>query len=309
MKTIRNIVLLAVAFSTAPGFSQSIERYVVASSGDHFIAGNISLSWTLGELATETWSAGNVILTEGFQQPDVIEVSLKLDLTMFMEGPFNGADMNTNLNTSGSIPLSQPYNSSPWNYSGTEAVASIPNSNVVDWVLIELRDAPTASSATQATRIARQALFVLKDGTVTALDGSSIPQFSVTPVYQVFAVVWHRNHVAIMSATGITQSGGVYTYNFSSAVGQVYGANNAHKQIGTGIWGMIGGDGNGDEQINNLDKNDVWALQAGFSGYYSGDFNLDNQVNNNDKNDVWNPNTGLGGQVPDYLTPVISVPD
>ncbi|MBN1339100.1 MAG: hypothetical protein JXA03_07245 [Bacteroidales bacterium] len=298
MKTLISI-LLAVVFITVTGFSQSIERYVVASSGDHYSNANISLSWTLGEPATSTWTAGNIILTEGFQQPDVIEVSLKLDLTMFMEGPFNGADMNTNLNTSGSIPLSQPYNTAPWNYSGTEAVAAIPSSNVVDWVLIELRDAPTASSATQATRIARQALFVLKNGTVTSLDGSSVAQFSVNPVNQLFAVVWHRNHVAIMSATRLTQTAGVFTYDFTSGVGQAYGANNAHKQVAPGIWGMIGGDGNGDEQINNLDKNDVWAFQAGFSGYFSGDFNLDNQVNNNDKNDVWNPNTGLGGQVPD----------
>jgi hypothetical protein len=226
-------------------------------------------------------------------------VSLQIDITFLLEGPFNGLLMNTNLNANGSIPLSQPYNTAPWNYTGTEAVAAIPTNDVVDWVLIELRDAPTAASATQATTIARQALFVLNNGTVTALDGTSVPQFSVTPVHQLFAVVWHRNHIAIMSATGLTQTAGVYTYDFTSGVGQAYGSNNAHKQITPGLWGMIGGDGNGDEQINNLDKNDVWAPQAGLSGYFRGDFNLDNQVNNTDKNDVWNPNTGLGGQVPD----------
>ncbi|MCD4734485.1 MAG: hypothetical protein K8R53_00450, partial [Bacteroidales bacterium] len=72
----------------------------------------------------------------------------------------------------------------------------------------------------------------------------------------------------------------------------------AHKEIGTGIWGMIGADGNADSQINNADKLDVWAVQAGSGGYQNGDFNLDAQVNNSDKNDVWIPNTGLGGQVP-----------
>jgi hypothetical protein len=61
---------------------------------------------------------------------------------------------------------------------------------------------------------------------------------------------------------------------------------------------MAAADGNADSQINNADKNDVWAVQAGASGYLPGDFNMDTQVNNSDKNDAWAPNTGLGGQVP-----------
>jgi len=62
---------------------------------------------------------------------------------------------------------------------------------------------------------------------------------------------------------------------------------------------MVGGDGDANNQIENADKNDVWAVQAGASGYLSGDFTMDVQVNNTDKNDIWAPNSGKGGQVPD----------
>ncbi len=44
-----------------------------------------------------------------------------LDLQVFLEGPFSGSDMNTGLNSSGNIPLSQPYNVPPCNYAGTES--------------------------------------------------------------------------------------------------------------------------------------------------------------------------------------------
>ena len=102
-----------------------------------------------------------------------------------------------------------------------------------------------------------------------------------------------------MSAYPVTESGGVYTYDFTTGANQAYGGLLGHKKIGAGVWGMIGGDGNADKQIANSDKNDVWAVQAGTSGYLSGDFTMDVQVNNSDKNDIWAPNSGKGGQVPD----------
>ena len=42
------------------------------------------------------------------------------DITAFLEGPFNGTDMNALLGSY--IPLSQPYNVAPWGYAGTENV-------------------------------------------------------------------------------------------------------------------------------------------------------------------------------------------
>ncbi|MBN1340171.1 MAG: hypothetical protein JXA03_12655, partial [Bacteroidales bacterium] len=224
--------------------------------------------------------------------------AFSLDVKVYLEGPFNGSLMTTTLNPV-MLPLTQPYNQAPWNYSGSESVTAIPNSTVVDWVLIELRDAPDAASATGATVLARRAGFLHNNGTVTGTDGTSLMQFTETITNQLLVVVRHRNHISIMSGDYLQNNAGICSWDFTSGINQAYGGGNAHKQIAPGIWGMTGADGNADNQINNGDKNDVWAGQAGSGGYKSGDFNLDAQVNNGDKNDIWVPNTGLGGQVPD----------
>lgn len=63
------IMLFALAASVAVS-AQSLERQVIGSAGDYATGGNVSLSYTVGETATATLSGGNLILTQGFQQPD-----------------------------------------------------------------------------------------------------------------------------------------------------------------------------------------------------------------------------------------------
>jgi len=280
--------------------AQSLSPTVIATAGDYSASSSVSLSWTLGEIATETFSNGGYILCQGFQQPVTgIAISgINLDLLVFIEGPFTGTEMTTSLNAAAQLPLSQPYNSAPWNYNGTEVVPVIPNTNIVDWVLIELRDAPDAASATSATRIARQAGFLLNDGSVTGMDGSSILQFSNTYTQQLFVVVWHRNHLGIMSANGITETGGIYAYDFSVSDSQVHGGGTGYKNITGGVWGMAAGDATHDGLIDLSDKTQ-WAAFAGQNGYTATDFNLNTEVNNPDKDDYWLPNRTLSCQVPE----------
>jgi hypothetical protein len=223
---------------------------------------------------------------------------ITVNLIANLQGPYNGTAMNTTLNSSAYLPLTQPYSLTPWNYSGTENVTAIPNVNIVDWVLVELRDAVDAASATSASVVAQQAAFILNNGTITGIDGVSLLSFMYTPVNSLFAVVYHRNTIAVMSSGPMTPSGSIYTWNFTTGADQAFGGTLGHKEIVPGIWGMTAGDGNADNQVNNSDKNNVWTPQSGTSGYQSGDFNLDGQVNNTDKNIVWKPNTGSGGQVP-----------
>jgi hypothetical protein len=224
---------------------------------------------------------------------------LYMDLKVYLEGPFSTSEMTTYLNTQGFLPLNQPYNAGPWNYLGTESVASIPNTNVVDWILIELREtAGDASTATSSTMIGRQAAFLLKNGQVVSTNGSSLPLFSLTITNNLYVVIWHRNHLAIMSSVPLVLSGGSYSYDFSTGATVVYGGQNGHKSIATGIWGMIAGDGNSDGLVGTTDKVDVWAVQAGYSGYLKGDFDLNGNVDNVDKVEKWSPNSGRGSQVP-----------
>jgi hypothetical protein len=153
--------------------------------------------------------------------------------------------------------------------------------------------------ATGATMIAQRAAFILGDGSIVATDGGSMIKFYVTFTFNPYLVIWHRNHLGVLSANPMTPvAPGIYSYDFSTGVGQAYGGALGHKNLGGGTYGMFGGDGVPNGLINNPDKTNVWTPNVGTSGYKAGDYNLDSQVNNPDKNDIWVPNLGQGTQVP-----------
>ena len=226
------------------------------------------------------------------------KTGVEFDLTIYLEGPFNGINMDTDLNPE-NIPLLQPYNTAPWNYGGTEYITTVPNSNIVDWVLVELRETTgVASTATSDSVISRKAGFILDNGMITGRDG-------VTPIHieaeisnNLYLVIWHRNHLGIMSSVPLTESGGVYTYDFTDASDKAYGVE-AQKELGSGTWGMMASDGDANGQVNSSDIENAWKPQAGESGYKSGDFNMNGQVANPDKDDVWINNEGKSTQVPE----------
>ncbi len=227
---------------------------------------------------------------------NILGSDIRVNLTAFLEGPFNGSNMDANIIPH--LPLSQPFNVPPWNYTGFESVGSMPNPNIVDWVLVDVRDAVTAATATSATSVAKQAAFILNDGSIVGLDGISNLIFDVSINQNLFAVVWHRNHLGIMSNDPLVETGGIYTYDYTSGINQVFGGIDGHKQISIGIWGMIGGDANHDGFVNVNDKSPVWENEAGEQGYIHGDYNLDGETNNQDKDDIWVPNEGKSSKVP-----------
>ncbi|MBE9491671.1 MAG: hypothetical protein IMY70_02190, partial [Bacteroidetes bacterium] len=231
----------------------------------------------------------------GLIPPEVYTV----DLTVFLEGPFNETEMETNLNLLGLIPNEQPYGSNPWYYSGSENVVSIPNNDIVDWILVEFRDAPgDASTATSATTFEYQAAFLLKDGSIVGIDGYTDLILNNQVNNNLFAVIHHRNHIPIMSSGPIPLSGNLYEYDFTGSETTVYGGATGYVEIAPGIWGMVSGDGLCDGVINMDDKIVVWEIEAGISGYHSGDFNMNGNVDNKDKNDNWKPNIGKSINIP-----------
>jgi len=56
--------------------AQSTSREVVSAGGDEFASANGSLDFTLGETATETFTAGEYSLTQGFQQGNLSVTSI-----------------------------------------------------------------------------------------------------------------------------------------------------------------------------------------------------------------------------------------
>ncbi len=218
-----------------------------------------------------------------------------LNVKVFLEGPFNENDMLTGLTEI--IPFAQPYSGPPWNYNGAESVTEIPP-DVVDWVLIELRDATDAISAFPETAFARQAAFLLNNGSVVGIDGQSILAFNHLLIQSFFILVWHRNHLEIMSADPLLNTAGVFNYDFTNAADKTHGAANGCSELPNNFWGMIAGDSNADGHIDTTDKTG-WDIYGGYASYLLNDLNLDRQTDNQDKNDYWQKNLGRSSLVPE----------
>ncbi len=256
---------------------------------------------TNGEFAYVNFS--NILLNEGIPLPQLQNGGITgtggivVNLKALLEGPWNGSTMSTDLNPA-YIPHGQPYNTAPWYYSGSENISALPNALITDWVLVELRQTTGGpSSATPSTLLARQAAFLLNNGNIVAVDGVSNLVFGVGVTSNLYAVIWHRNHLGIMSAVPLTLSGGIYSYDFTTAASQAYLS--GQTSLGGGKYGMYAGNADGSGMIDATDITVTWNADAANSGYYDGDMDMDSQVNNQDKNDVWRPNNGTGDQVPD----------
>ncbi len=161
----------------------------------------------------------------------------QLNLKVFLEGSFDVGTMNTDLNSSGYLPSIHPYDGSPYNYIGADRVSlvdantnNIPdffedNSNIVDWVMVELRTGSASS-----TTIAQKAGFVNNDGSVVGLDGVSPLLFGV-PTGDYYIIVKHRNHLPIMSASLVPMSNATpATYDFTTGSDKYWGTDGA-KQL------------------------------------------------------------------------------
>ena len=202
---------------------------------------------------------------------------LKVNVKVILQGPYNNAGaMAVVLRAKAYFPLAQPYNTAPWNYAGTESVASVP-ANVVDWVLVELRSG-TASSTT----VMKKAGFVLSDGSVVGTDGINPIAFSGLDINNYYIVVRHRNHLAIMSATAQPLSSTSALYDFTTGLTQAYGLSPMLLAI-DGKAVMVGGDvntngtarANGPASVNDLTILINFLGASTLNVYSSYDVNLD----------------------------------
>ncbi|WP_211195112.1 hypothetical protein, partial [Legionella pneumophila] len=113
--------------------------------------------------------------------------------------------------------MSQPYNTAPFNYSGTESVASIPNTNVVDWILLEFRKPLSGlpADASSATIAGRKAAFLLNNGTITEPDGITPVSFDISKQGTGFIVARHLNHLGVMSIAKASNATGNFINDFT----------------------------------------------------------------------------------------------
>ncbi len=211
------------------------------------------------------------------------------NVTAYLRGAWNGTAMNTSLNAGGIIPLSQPYNITPFNYTGTESVGSIPNANIVDWVLVEHRKPATglAADALSATITGRKAGFLLNNGIVVDLDGVTPLSFNITKQGTSFIVIRHRNHLGVLSNSVPSNSAGTFANDYSVLANSYKAAGAPSNPVvllsGGTKYGLWAGDANKNGVINGTDVSAIKLAIASLStGYLFTDANLSNSINGTD---------------------------
>jgi hypothetical protein len=85
--------------------------------------------------------------TLGLVSYTVPAAALLVKVKVFLQGPYSVSAMTTALNTNSLIPLSSStaYNTTTFGFTD-KTIGSIPNANVVDWVLVELRTGTAAAN-------------------------------------------------------------------------------------------------------------------------------------------------------------------
>lgn len=227
------------------------------------------------------------------ESAEIIVSSSVVNTKIFLEGPYSSGTMLTNLNSSGYLPLIQPYSVAPWNYPGTESVAASffsTHPQIVDWVLLELRTGTLAS-----TTVTKRAAFIKSDGTIVDLNGLDPVTFIVPDAIEYYIVIKHRNHLSLMSSISMLLTDTSPLYNFTNAQSKAYGLN-PMKDLGGGIFGAYTADTNGSGVVDAADRSNAWN-QRNLSGYYGTDVNLSNTVDAADRSAIWN-NRNISTQVP-----------
>ncbi len=188
---------------------------------------------------------------------NILSLDKSLNLTLFLEGLFNGTTMNKAQNAAGN------------QFPGT----------VADQITVELHN----SIAPYSLAGGPYTVNINTDGTtsltVPAALGSSY-----------YIVIKHRNSLETWNGSPVSFDGASVSYNFSSSASQAYGNN---MKLVSGKYVLYGGDVNQDGFIDAADMIQVDNNAASFlTGYLSSDINGDGVTNATDMN-LLNSNTSI----------------
>ncbi len=199
-------------------------------------------------------------------------------IKVILEGAYDASSGMMRADLGALLPLEQPFNRPPWNYAGTELLSNIPN-NMVDWILLEVRDANNNNQI-----LAQKAAILLNDGDIVDntrnYKGVRFDNLDASLSYHF--VVRTRNHLAVISETAIMAAPNVL-YDFTNPA-IIRGGNTQLSNLGGGNYGLIAGDYNSDGIISVADFNGYLIELATTNQYVDSDFNSDGVVTVNDYN-------------------------
>ncbi len=286
-----------VVTGSISNISGSGSSYTVTVSS---LAGNGTVSIDLNASSTGITDAGGKAIASGFTNGSshnvLIVTSATMNISVYLEGAYNGANLSTTINSS--IPLNQPYTHN--GHSGGTATA-IP-AGAVDWVLVELREAASAATALASTKVGSAAGFLMSDGSIKAVDGTSNLTVSLSgnTGASFYVVIYHRNHLPVMSANPVGNVSNLYSIDFTTLATNTYLGATTLSGLTGGKLGMIAGDVDGDGDVDGTDLTS-WRSQNGAVFVYNstnGDLNLDGVINAVDRNAFQQKNDTKTSQVP-----------
>lgn len=226
-------------------------------------------------------SNGNTV-EDGFYFDDFkvsYRTSLVADLKLILEGAYDTevGEMNTFLRSKNLVPTLQPFNALPWAYEGTENVVNLNSmpSNVVDWILVELR------SESDTSLVAQRAAWLLSDGSVMDVSGRKGVLFEdVASNEPYFLLVRHRNHLDVLSSMAVTLPN---TYDFTLSSSQVAGSGQL-VGVSENVFALKAGDVDGNGVVSIADFNGYQTQQAFLNRYAESDLSMDGLVSVKDYN-------------------------
>jgi hypothetical protein len=138
-----------------------------------------------------------------------VSAGISVDIKAFLDGPYDAVAglMHDSLRVAGLIPLTEPFSALGFTQVGggggetmsAGMLTTTGSTAIVDWVLVELRDAVDPS-----TIVATKGALIRRDGQVVSTTGATLG-FGV-PNGDYHVALRHRNHLGVMSAAPIPLS-------------------------------------------------------------------------------------------------------
>ncbi|MDQ3100463.1 MAG: hypothetical protein M3R08_03680, partial [Bacteroidota bacterium] len=237
---------------------------------------------------------------------DIQTSAFTVGAKVLLGGALNSTgSMRTDLLTNNILPSSEPYTTmgvvleNAGQQAASSVLAGTGSNAVVDWIVLELRNADGSYSTA-----AKRAALLKANGDVIAPDGSSLITFNVATQGKHLSIK-HRNHLAVMTAAPIASNGQVIDLTTSNTATYGSGA----RMYNGNLRALWPGDVNGDGLIsytNAANDRDEILVAIGSvvpsqttSGYRVEDVNLDGITkytgSANDRDIVL---TSIGGTVP-----------
>ena len=236
------------------------------------------------------FKSGIVLVTDYANGLFILRPRPGIRVKAFLQGPFDTGTglMQDSLRQQGLLPLQEPYTAAGYVHVGggggettTAPVLAATGSNaIVDWVVLELRDAadPTVVKESRCALIQR-------DGDIVATDGLSPVRFAQA-VGDYHLALRHRNHLGVMTAAPVRVSLAVKDLDLSDGSIALFGTA-ATTQVGS-VEVLWMGNALSDDALKYVgaeNDRDPILLRIGstspnsiVAGYWPEDLNMDGYV-------------------------------